>query len=125
MAAALDPITRTMRVELHLDNKLGLFRPQMTGTAQVVLAVREAYTVPASALVRAGNKTEIYLVTDITGDPPRGTVKRVEVNVGIDDGLRVEIRSEVLTGRELVIAKGAGVLRLGDQVIAVPAMSAE
>lgn len=120
MASALDPATRTMRAEIHLENKLGLLKPQMTGTAHVTLTVRKALTVPATALVRAGNKTEIYLVTDVAGDPPRGTVKRVEVQVGIDDGLRVEIRNEALTGRELVIVKGAGVLRQGDQVIAVP-----
>lgn len=125
MASALDPVTRTMRAEIHLENKLGLLKPQMTGTAHVTLAVREALTVPASALVRAGNKTEIYLVTDVAGDPPRGTVKRIEVQVGIDDGLRVEIRSEALTGRELVIVKGAGVLRPGDQVIAVPVRTTE
>jgi RND family efflux transporter MFP subunit len=120
VASALDPVTRTMRAEVLLNNKNGLLKPQMTGTAHVTLAVREALTVPASALVRSGNKTEIYLVADASGDPPRGTVKRVEVQIGIDDGLRVEIRNDALTGRELVIAKGAGVLRPGDQVFAVP-----
>jgi HlyD family secretion protein len=120
LAAGLDPVTRTLRAEMHLQNTLGLLRPQMTGTALVTLAVRDGVTVPASALVRAGNKSEIFLVTDLSGDPPRGTVKRVEVQVGIDDGLRVEIRNDALTGRELVIIKGAGVLRPGDQVIAIP-----
>jgi RND family efflux transporter MFP subunit len=129
MASALDPVTRTMRAEMHVDNKLGgktgLLRPQMTGTASVTLAVREAFTVPASALVRAGNKMEIYFVADPTGDPPRGTVKRLEVQVGLDDGIRVEARNERLTGRELVIVRGAGVIRPGDQVIAIPARPLE
>ncbi len=125
MASALDPVTRTMRAEIFLDNKLGLLRPQMTGTAHVTLTEREAFTVPASSLVRTGNKTEIYLVTDVSGDPPRGAVKRLEIQVGIDDGLRVEIRNPTLTGRELVIIKGAGVLRPGDQVISVPARTAD
>lgn len=129
MASALDPVTRTMRAEMHLDNKVsdkpGLLKPQMTGTAYVTLAVREAVTVPASALVRAGNKMEIYIVADPTGEPPRGAVKRMEVQIGLDDGLRVEIRNENLTGRELVIVRGAGVLRPGDQVIAITAKQAE
>ncbi|MBI2808569.1 MAG: efflux RND transporter periplasmic adaptor subunit [Planctomycetes bacterium] len=125
LSSAIDSVTRTMRAEIHLDNKLGLLRPQMTGTARVTLAVREAYTVPASALVRAGTKTEIYVVADATGEPLRGTVKRIEVQIGVDDGRRVEIRNDALTGRELVIAKGAGALRPGDQVISVPAGVAE
>src|ERR1019366_9274244 len=130
MAWALDPVTRTMRVEMHVDNNLNdssnVLKPQMTGTAYVTLAEREALTVPASALVRTGTKKmEIYIVADPTGDPPRGTVKRVEVQVGLDDGQRVDIRSDVLNGRELVITPGAGVLRAGDQVIAMPASVAE
>lgn len=129
MSSALDPVTRTMRTEIHLENKLGdktgILRPQMSGTAYVTLAARDALTVPSSALVRTGDKLEIYLVADPIGDPARGTVKRVEVQTGLDDGLRVEIRSDNLTGRELVIAKGAGVLRAGDQVLAVPTVGVE
>ena len=128
MASALDPVTRTMRSEIHLDNKvgdkLGILKPQMTGTAYLTLAVRDAHTVPSSALVRTGDKTEIFIVADPAGDPIKGTVKRLEVQTGLDDGLRVEIRSENLTGR-VVIVKGAGVLRPGDQVIAVSAKVAD
>jgi HlyD family secretion protein len=141
LSAALDPVTRTLRAEMHLDNpplvplgkpeekgagaKPGILKPQMTGTALVTLAMRDALTVPSSALVRTGNKMEIYIVADPVGDPAKGTVKRLEVQTGLDDGLRVEIRNDNLTGRELVIVKGAGVLRPGDQVIAVPAITAE
>ena len=129
LAAALDPITRTMRTEVHLDNKVGekrgMLRPQMTGTAQVTLAARDAFTVPSSALVRVGDKMEIFVVADAAGEPLKGTLRRVEVQTGLDDGFRVEIKSEHLTGRELVVAKGAGVLRPGDQVIAVTAKAGE
>jgi HlyD family secretion protein len=129
IAAALDPVTRTMRAEMHLDNnvggKVGVLRPQMTGTAQVILAAREALTVPSSALVRSGSKMEIYIVADPVGSPARGTLKRLEVQTGLDDGLRVEIKNDSLSGRELVVVKGAGVLRPGDQVLAIPARPGE
>jgi HlyD family secretion protein len=129
IASALDPVTRTMRVEMHLDNKIGdktgLLKPQMTGTAEVILAERHALTVPASALVRNNNKLEIYVVENPTGTPPRGIVKRLEVQIGLDTGKRVEIRHDYLTGRELVIVKGAGMLRPGDEVIAVQAKAGE
>ena len=129
MATALDPVTRTMRAEVHLDNgsaaQPGPLRPQMTGTARLTLAVREALTVPASALLRNGPKLEIFVVAEPSGDPPRGTVKRVEVEPGADDGVRVEIRNERLTGAELIIVRGAGVIRPGDRVIAIPARPAD
>ena len=124
-ADSLDPITRTMRAEVHLENKKGILKPQMTGTASVTLATRNAFSVPSSALVRTGNKMEIYIIADPAGDPVKGTVKRLEVQTGLDTGLRVELKSDILTGRELVIVRGAGVLRPGDQVIAVPAKAAE
>jgi multidrug efflux pump subunit AcrA (membrane-fusion protein) len=91
----------------------------------VTLAAREAFSVPSSALVRTGSKMEIYVVADPTGEPAKGTVKRLEVQTGLDTGLRVEIKGDILTGRELVIVRGAGVLRPGDQVIAIPMRPAE
>ena len=114
-----------MRAEVHLENKKSVLKPQMTGTASVTLATRNAFSVPSSALVRSGNKMEIYIIADPAGDPAKGTVKRLEVQTGLDTGLRVEINSDLLTGKELVIIRGAGVLRPGDQVIAVPAKPAE
>ena len=36
-AAALDPVTRTMRTEIHVPNRKGLLKSQMSGTATVVL----------------------------------------------------------------------------------------
>ena len=129
MSAALDPVTRTLRTEIHLPNKVGnkvgLLKPQMTGTAHVSLAVREALTVPASALVRSGDKLEIYIVADPAGEPLRGTLKRVEVQSGLDDGMRVEIRSDQLRGTELVVVKGSGMLRPGEPVLAVQARIGE
>ncbi len=121
-AEALDPVTRTMRAEIHLDNTKGLLKPNMTGTAEVVLARRQGFTVPASALVRTGNKVEVYYVADPAGDPPRGLVKRIEVQLGLDDGQRVEIKSDKwkLTGKEWIIAKGSGVIRAGDPAVSVP-----
>ena len=121
MASALvSGVMRTMRTEVHFDNEAGDLKPQMTGTASVVLAERSASTVPSSALVRNGTKVEIFHVADPSGDPPRGMVKRVEVKLGLDDGQRVEIFNEKLTGKELVIVKGNGVLRTGELAIAVP-----
>jgi HlyD family secretion protein len=91
----------------------------MYGTALVTLDQRDsALTVPSTALVRRGDKVEVFYVADPSGDPPRGVARRLEVELGLDDGRRVEIRSG-LSGKELIIAKGNGVVREGDTVVAV------
>lgn len=125
IAAALDPVTRTMRAEVHLDNVKGLLRPQMTGTATVTLAERSGYTVPSSALVRQGDKMLIFHVADVSGEPPVGVTARMEVQLGLDDGERAEIVRPELSGRELIIVKGNGVVQTGQRVIPVPARKAE
>jgi HlyD family secretion protein len=121
-ASALDPVTRTMRCEILLTNKSQLLKPQMTGTATVLLAERKGTTLPSSALVRNGPKVEIYYVAEPSGNPLKGIVKRTEVQLGLDDGQRVEILGNSLTGREHVIRKGSGMLRAGDYAIAVPVL---
>ena len=118
MARALDPVTRTMRTEVHLLNE-GYLKPQMTGTASVLLDERKAMTIPSTALVRVGNRVEVFYIADAKGNPPRGVVKSKEVLLGLDDGLRVEILGNKLTGNELIIRKGNGVVRTGEQAIAI------
>jgi RND family efflux transporter MFP subunit len=121
-ATSLDPVTRTMRVEVHLPNKEHYLRPQMTGTARMTLEERKnVLTVPSSALVRLGERMVVYRVKDLTGNPQRGVVERVVVDLGLDDGKLVEIQGGGLTTRDLIITKGNGVVRAGDTVIPVPA----
>lgn len=124
-AAALDPVTRTMRAEMHVPNADGYLRPQMSGTATVTLAEHKGVTVPATALVRRGEKTFIYYISNPTGEPPRGIVRPLDVQLGLDDGVKVEITSPPLTGQELIIRKGNGVIREGAHTVAVPARREE
>jgi RND family efflux transporter MFP subunit len=120
-ASSLDPVTRTMRVEIWLPNPNRYLLPQMTGTASVVLEERKGvFTVPSSALDRHGDKASVYCVVEAKGDSSRGVVRRVDVEVGVDDGETAEIRRG-LTGTEQILAKGKGVVREGDFAIAVPA----
>jgi RND family efflux transporter MFP subunit len=118
-AGALDPATRTMRVEIHLENKSGYLKPQMTGKAAVILDKRDnALTVPSSALARTGNRLFVKVLDHAEGTPPKGLVKRVEVQAGLDDGRRVEIRSG-LTGAEWVVAKSNSAVRAGEWALGV------
>ncbi len=123
MAQALDPNTRTMRAEVHLKNPEGNLRPGMFGRATILLEKRyNVLTLPATALVRRAGHIEVYYVAEMTGDPARGVLRRAEVDLGLDDGKTVEIKirpGSGLNGDELILAKGNGVLRIGDAVVPV------
>jgi RND family efflux transporter MFP subunit len=137
LASALDPATRTMRVEVHLANeirgenhqvvldKAGIpfrpLKPGMFGTTKIHLAKRDnVLTIPSTALVRRGDRMEVYYVENSTGEPRLGKLRIADdIELGLDDGRRVEVRKG-LTGNEFIVAKGKGVLHAGDTVIAVP-----
>lgn len=120
LASALDPVTRTMRVEVHIENRDGLLRPGMFGTATVFLDPGyNRRVIPSTALIRRPDGIEVYCVTDITGDPPRGIVRAAQIELGLDNGLWVEARSG-LPEKAMVIAKASSVIREGDTVIPVP-----
>jgi multidrug efflux pump subunit AcrA (membrane-fusion protein) len=92
----------------------------MYGTATVLLEERyNVLTVPATALVRRGAKVEVYHVAGAQGEPLKGELQRLEVELGLDDGKLVEVRRG-LTGNELIVLRGNGVLRGEDKVVAVP-----
>jgi RND family efflux transporter MFP subunit len=124
LAAAVHPVTRLMRAEVHVKNDRDFrLRPGMTGTATVVLSEGQTrrLTVPATSLVRVGDEVRVYYLDQLTtDDPPQGKVKSAVVTLGLDDGKTVEVCSG-LSGKELVIAKGNGVVREGEQAIAVKA----
>jgi RND family efflux transporter MFP subunit len=124
-AAAIDAQTRLLRAEVHLRNDSNLaLRPGATGTAIIVLddGKKSRLNIPSTALVRVGDQIRVYYVDDLSKDnPPRGVVKMHEVQIGLDDGKTVEITSG-LPKDALVIAKGNGVVRQGENVLAVPAL---
>jgi RND family efflux transporter MFP subunit len=124
MAKALDPVTRTMRAEVELDNPYPhRLQPGMFGTATVLLEQRyNVLTVPATALVRRGDKMVVYHVAHAQGEPLKGELERLEVELGLDDGRQVEVRKG-LGGSELIVLRGNGVLRGEDKVVAVPERS--
>jgi RND family efflux transporter MFP subunit len=120
VGVAVDPVTRTMRAEVHLDNKTGYLRPGMFGTASVMLeALPNALTIPSSAIVRRDGKILVSCVEITEPGGSRGPIRLKEVKLGVDDGKRVQVR-EGLRGDEVIIARGNGVIREGDVVRAMP-----
>jgi RND family efflux transporter MFP subunit len=113
-ATALDPKTRTMKTEIDIPNRDGLLRPGMYGQVNLTLERRDnVLTVPAGALIAEGGKISIYTVAD-------GKAKRLEIETGLDDGVRVEI-TRGLTGKDAVIITGKNAVRDGRPVKIVQA----
>lgn len=99
---ALDPGTRTMRVEINVPNPDHTLRAGMYGQVKLALETRpHCLTLPARCLVTEKQKKSVLVVED-------GKVKKVEVTIGADDGSNVEITSG-LKGNEEVIIRGSGV----------------
>ena len=106
MAPAFDLATRTLQIEVQLDNRGGELRPGMYGRGAIVRDVhRQAMVVPVGAIQMSNRKTFAFVVD---GD----VVRRSEVQLGVNlessdgsaDGELVEVLSGVAPDASLVTA---------------------
>ena len=101
----VDTSTRTVQVEVAVDNGAGGFKPGMFATVCLVEAeVDGALTLPVEAL-RSGS---VFVVDD-------GRIAVRPVETGIEASGLVEIR-EGLSEGDLVVVTGASSLKEGDAV---------
>ncbi len=106
-APALDAATRSLRVEIDLHNDGSLF----AGTEARVRftdAQGKVLTIPAGALVVDAKGIFVFLVRD-------GRAIRRPIEIGADDGARVEVRRG-LTADDEVVVGGGGLLADGDSI---------
>ncbi len=107
-AWSLNPATRTMRVEVDLDDHDGTLQPGMYARALIRIEAEAALTVPSAAIrVRAG-ETYLLVVED-------GVATETPVTVGYDDGIRAAIL-DGLAGDELVITSATSAVAPGVSV---------
>jgi len=102
-AGRLDPKTRTLQVELEVDNAERRLLPGMFGS--VVLALEsshDVFVVPATALLSSKEGTRLAVVG------PEGKVKLVEVVIERDRGAEVEIASGLTGNEDLIINPAPG-----------------
>lgn len=95
----LDPLTRTLKVRLRFDNQSHALRPNMF--ARIIVFGSETNPVvhvPRAALIRGG---VVNRVVKSLGD---GRFRAQPVDIGIESGDRVEIRSGVNAGDLIVIS---------------------
>lgn len=112
-AYALDGDTRTMAAEVWLDNPDLALRPGMLVDVEIALESKTATLLPAEALVSEKGRHFVVAVRD-------RQAHRLSVQIGIDDGVSVEVL-EGLAADERVVVAGREGLRDGDVVEATAA----
>jgi RND family efflux transporter MFP subunit len=95
-----DPTSRTMHTEIDLPNPEDRLRPGMYGIARIFLETStKRSTLPASCLVgdTSGERADVYVVKD-------GRAKKTPIQVGAEDGLRVEVTAGLDPNDEVVVS---------------------
>ena len=98
LAPAFDPLTRTLEVEVHLDNSAGKLRPGMYGRAAIKTSVHpQALVVPEGAIQLSNDKAFVFVVRE-------GKTQRLRVQLGIDDGEWLEVKQGLAPADEVIVA---------------------
>ncbi len=109
-AGAIDPVSRTLRVEVDMDNSDGAVLPG--AYAQVTLALaspKATLSLPTNTLLFRRSGVQVATVDE------KGTVRLMPVTLGRDFGTRVEIRTG-LSGNERVIINPGDAVSNGQPV---------
>jgi membrane fusion protein (multidrug efflux system) len=109
LADALDPATRTMRVEVEPDQGSKLLRAGQYGSVTITLAnYPRALLLPTSTLLTSQEKPAVFVVKD-------GRARRQALEIGINDGVRMQVTGG-LKGDEQVVSDGKDSVREGEAV---------
>jgi RND family efflux transporter MFP subunit len=108
---AEDTLTRTMRVEIDLDNKTGELRPGMFGKVDIVLQhAASAVTIPSACLVGEvkDGVGAVYVVED-------NKARLTQIRIGSENGELAEVLGGV-TEVDLIIRRHSGPISDGSPV---------
>ena len=109
LAPSLDPITRTLRAEVAIDNRDGALLPGMFVEVMIIAERREEVpVVPREALTERGGRKVVFVLQG-------QRVNRREVVPGLGDDEIVEITHGIETG-ERVVVRGLETLTDGTRV---------
>ncbi len=112
IAGGVDSDTRTVLVEIDIQNPGHLLRPGMYARLSLAAGSRPALVVPLSALTIIGGQQFAWVLTD-------GTVSRRPVSVGRATGQVVEI-TKGLSPEDTIVVRGTEMVRDRGPVRAVP-----
>ncbi len=87
---------RTVRARIVVANGAGTLKPGMYATVLLTSSAREALTVPASSVIRTGERN--FLFIDLGG----GRLRPQDVQIGVTSGDDTEILSGIEAGQRVV-----------------------
>ena len=115
-AVALKANTRTMRVEVDLDNRSGRLAPGMYAQVEVKLESKvQAMLIPSNAIRVRGKKISVLVAQN-------GIAQAKPITLGYDDGIWAEVVTG-LSGDEEIIISASSAIAPGAPVHAIPAGS--
>jgi membrane fusion protein, heavy metal efflux system len=98
VSAAIDPTTRRLMVRATLDNKDGLFKPEMFANVTVYSGGdHKSVGVKKQALIYEGDRVRLWVANDDK------TLELREVKTGLINGDYVEVRSNLKPGEKVVV----------------------
>src|ERR1700724_2148567 len=101
VAAAIAPSTRRLLVRATIDNKDGVFKPEMFANVTIYSGGdRPGVGVPKQALIYEGDKVRLWVVHDDK------SIELRNVETGLTNGDLVEVRSNLKAG-EKIVTKGS------------------
>ena len=113
-AGSIDPTSRTLLVEIDLDNRSGELMPGAYAEVHFKLPTdASTFRLPVNTLIFRGDGLRVATVTS-------GTIHMVPITLGRDFGSTVEVVSG-LTGTELVVVSPPDSLTDGQAVVVTPA----
>ncbi len=98
VAPAANPLTRSFRVKIVVDNPDHALKPGMFARGDIMVAqVSDALVIPRDAVLTANGKSMVFVVED-------GKAKAREVRLGQISGAVVQILSGLAAGEPVVVA---------------------
>jgi membrane fusion protein, heavy metal efflux system len=101
VSAAIDPSTRRLLVRATIDNKEGLFKPEMFANVTIFAgADHTSVGVPKQALIYEGERVRLWVAHDDK------SLELREIRTGLTNGDLVEVRTNLKAG-EKVVTRGS------------------
>jgi RND family efflux transporter MFP subunit len=95
----VDPMTRTLKVRLNMNNPGLMLKPDMYADVEFRVNIPSALTVPADAVLNAGERKTVFI------DRGKGFFEPRQVKTGEREGDRIQILSG-LSGGERIVTSG-------------------
>jgi membrane fusion protein, heavy metal efflux system len=97
VAAAIDPVTRRLLVRATIDNKDGVFKPEMFANVTIYTGGdRPSVGVPKQALIYEGERVRLWVAHDDK------SIELRNIQTGLTNGDLVEVRTNLKAGEKIV-----------------------